>query len=428
MISTIDEGPIGNRFKGLPADAAGLSLDELAAQHRSLFDGRFSWPAMTLRLSAVEHNAALMSRYVHSHNLHIAPHLKTSMSPRLAMIAEAAGIWGVTVANAHQARVFMAAGATSIFLANELLEERFAADISAWQDAPGRDFICYVDSLDGVDMLDRHAAAGLDVVVELGHPGGRAGVRNLADMERIAQAVQQSQRLRLRGVAGYEGSVAHGRDDESLAAVRSFLNVFAAAIRRIAPLCIAGRPQIVSAGGSLYFDCVAEVLSPDRFPDLDVQTIIRSGAYLTHDSEFYSVRSPLDGDLVADIDERLIAGIRVWGQVLSRPEPSLLIVGAGRRDVNSDCGLPMPDVLVRQEASAAGASRPGPAMRDVSDWRVVELNDQHAFIEVPAHDPARPGELVSLKASHPCTLHQRWAAPLLIDDDNRVVDIARSYF
>lgn len=436
MITTFDDERIGFHFKGLPADAADLTFAELSGQRRHLLTGGFSWPAMTLRQSAVEHNAALMARYVHEHDLQIAPHLKTSMSPRLAMIAEAAGTWGVTVANPFQAQVFMAAGAESIFLANELVEADFARRISAWQQGDGRRFVCYVDSLRGVQILDENAADGLDVVIEIGHSGGRAGVRDLADAATIARAVAESKNLRLRGVGGYEGSVAHGRSKGDIKAVRNYLGIVAEALRLTEQYCAEGLPVIASAGGSLYFDCVADVLAPANFPDLDVVTIIRSGAYLTHDSDFYARRSPLDGDSRRQAEapaenpaagsapahpdaDRLLPSIEVWAQVLSRPEPGLIIAGAGRRDVNTDSGLPLPRRLV-----PAGGSQ----FRDVSEWNVFQLNDQHAFIEVPDDDPAQPGDLVTLAISHPCTLHQRWSAPLLIDDEDHVIGIARSYF
>ncbi|HET7415674.1 MAG TPA: alanine racemase [Arthrobacter sp.] len=419
MITTFDDERIGFRFKGLPADAADLTLGEFAGQQRPILSGGFSWPAMTLRLSAVEHNADLMARYVKSHNLQIAPHLKTSMSPALAAIAEGAGIWGVTVANPFQARVFMAAGAQSIFLANEVLEPAFVRDISAWQARGDRRFICYVDSPRGVQILDQYAVDGLDVVIEIGHSGGRAGVRSLEDAANVAKAVRRSKHLHLRGVGGYEGSVSHGRTTEDVAAVRKYLGTMAEALRIIAADCASGAPLIASAGGSLYFDCVADVLGPENFDELDVLTIIRSGAYLTHDSDFYARRSPLDSGRNESVGQ-LLPSIEVWAQILSRPEPGLIIAGAGRRDVNSDSGLPLPRKAIPFNDEAG--------QRDVSNWNVFELNDQHAFIQVPDDDPAQPGDLVTLAISHPCTLHQRWSAPLLIDDDDRVVGIARSYF
>ena len=431
MITTTNDEWIGHQFKGLPADAAELTLAQLAQERRPLFTGGFSWPAMTIRLTAVEHNAALMADYVRSHGLQIAPHLKTSMSPRLAIIAEANGIWGVTVATPFQARVFMGAGADSIFLANELVERDFARQVSAWQRQQGRRFLCYVDSVRGVEILDQHAVDGLDVVIELGHKGGRAGVRTLTEVSAVARAVKGSRNLRLRGVGGYEGSVSHERDAGGMRAVRNYLRTLADAVRLAAPDCVPDLPIVVSAGGSLYFDCVAEILAPEQFPELDVTTIIRSGAYLTHDSNFYARRSPLDGDLhqnEADTEsvtpadrapDRLLPSIEVWGQVLSRPEATLVIVGAGRRDVNTDSGLPMPTRAVSSSETDS---------RLLRDWSLHQLNDQHAFIEVPAEDPARPGDLVALAISHPCTLHQRWSAPLLLDDEDRVVDIARSYF
>ena len=40
--------------------------------------------------------------------------------------------------------------------------------------------------------------------------------------------------------------------------------------------------------------------------------------------------------------------LELWAQVLSRPEPGLALLGAGRRDVGFDKGLPVPLRIVRR--------------------------------------------------------------------------------
>jgi D-serine deaminase-like pyridoxal phosphate-dependent protein len=40
----------------------------------------------------------------------------------------------------------------------------------------------------------------------------------------------------------------------------------------------------------------------------------------------------------------------------------------------------------------------------------------------------RPGELVRLGISHPCTAFDRWPAIPVVDDDYRVVDLYHTYF
>ena len=77
------EERVDHRFKGLPPDADGLTVGELAAQRRNLFTGGFTTPVLALSAERLEHNLALMETYAARHGLAFAPHGKTSMAPQL---------------------------------------------------------------------------------------------------------------------------------------------------------------------------------------------------------------------------------------------------------------------------------------------------------------------------------------------------------
>src|SRR5215218_6140302 len=113
---------VDHRFKGLPPDAEGLTVGELAAQRRSLFTGGFTTPVLALSAERVEHNLALLEAYTERHGLSFAPHGKTSMAPQLFARQLALGAWGVTAAVPHQVRVYRAFGIERIFLANEVVD------------------------------------------------------------------------------------------------------------------------------------------------------------------------------------------------------------------------------------------------------------------------------------------------------------------
>src|SRR5690625_5602370 len=76
-------------------------------------------------------------------------------------------------------------------------------------------------------MHEALTAAGaqeqLSVIVELGAQDGRTGVRTLEDGLEIARAISASPALRLAGVGGYEGALAHDAQPDSLHRVRAFL-------------------------------------------------------------------------------------------------------------------------------------------------------------------------------------------------------------
>ena len=94
-----------------------------------------------------------------------------------------------------------------------------------------------------------------------------------------------------------------------------------------------------------------------------------------------------------------LPAIEVFSQVLSRPEPELALLDAGRRDLSLDAGLPRP--LSR---GRIGQDRsPAPEW-----WRVTSLMDHHAFLTLRAEDDLSPGDYVALGISHPCTTLDKW--------------------
>jgi D-serine dehydratase len=56
------------------------------------------------------------------------------------------------------------------------------------------------------------------------------------------------------------------------------------------------------------------------------------------------------------------------------------------------------------------------------------MNDQHAYLETPAHSELKVGDRVGFGIAHPCTTFDRWPVMMMIDDDYRVVDAIRTFF
>ncbi len=59
---------------------------------------------------------------------------------------------------------------------------------------------------------------------------------------------------------------------------------------------------------------------------------------------------------------------------------------------------------------------------------VGRLNDQHAYLAIPADDPLEPGDLLSCGVSHPCLAFDKWPLIPLVDDDYDVKEAIRTYF
>jgi D-serine deaminase-like pyridoxal phosphate-dependent protein len=386
-------------------------------------DPTFTWPSLTLDEAALDHNIATVAGAFAGAGVEHAPHVKTHMSRQIWERQVAAGAWGATVATPAQLRTTLGWGVPGagrrVFLANELVDPRDIAWLrSALADGAADEVWVYVDSGRGVDLLAAGFAgaapevtARLGVLVELGVPGGRTGVRAVSDAVVLAVRVNDAG-LRLAGVAGYEGPVAGGTSDEELAAVGRWCDDLRAVGAQIGGLV--GGPTVLSAGGSAFADVVTRHLTVPvkdaAGADVPTRVVLRSGAYVTHDHGHYLRADPWTR-LGA---EPLRPAITVWASVLSAPEPGLVICGMGRRDVSFDIDLPTP--LVVRSADAAG--RLGEA-RPLEGARVTALNDQHAYLAVdPAAERAlEAGDVVGFGISHPCTTLDKYRTAFVTRGD-----------
>lgn len=408
---------VDHRFKGLPPDAAGLTVGELAAERRNLFTGGFATPVLALSAERLAHNLALMETYAARHGLAFAPHGKTSMAPQLFARQIEHGAWGITVAAPHQVWVAREFGIERIFLANELVDaaalRRIAAELAA---DPDFRLITYVDSVRGVQLMDAAltgAARPLDVVVELAAgEGARTGARTEAECAEIAAAVAATGTLRLVGVAGYEGEVPKA-DPERVAAYLRRLTALAAALDA-GGLFEEADEIVVSAGGSAWFDTVAEVFA--EVPELSrpVLKLLRSGAYISHDDGHYRRITPFNR---VPEEGALEPAFRLWAQVVSRPEPGQAFVNAGKRDAAYDLDKPEAQVVRRD-----GTERPATGVT------VTALSDQHMWLATTPEADVMVGDWIGFGLSHPCTSFDKWQLIPVAEADGTVVQYVRTFF
>jgi len=420
-LAALAEERIDWRFKGIPDAAWGSTVGEYAATRPRLAE--FGTPLLTLDEGALAANLAAMSGYCEDAGIALCPHGKTTMAPALWHRQLEAGAWGITLANPAQLRVARAFGLSRLLLANELVDPAAIRWLSAELDAdPGFEFACWVDSPRAVRSLDavlreRGANRPVDVFVEFGGAGGRTGVRGLDDALELARTVSATSTLRLIGVSGYEGALAHDTTAPELEAVDGYLRRFVQLHDRVAAAGLyhpSADEVYLSAGGSAYFDQVADVLGARAEPG--VKVLLRAGAYLVHDDGHYRAASAFSRGL----GRPLTSAMHGWARVLSRPEPGLALLDGGKRDFPYDDGLPEPQRLLGgPDGGLAGAS-------------VSQLADQHTFMRLDPGTALEAGDVVRLGLSHPCTAFDKWTLIPVLDDasgpDPVVVDLIRTFF
>lgn len=369
----------------------------------------FATPIATIAGERMTANIGAMARWCAQRGLSLSPHGKTTMAPAIWRRQLDAGAWAITVATSAQLRIARMAGIPRVLVANEIVDPLVLRWLYAELEAdPEWHVICWVDSLAGVEAMSAQhdgSSRPIDVCVEIGAIDARAGARSLAEARAVAEAARSASAVRLVGLSGYEGVVTEGADASDLAEVDAYLEQLVDVHHGLSDL-YEGDEVVLSAGGSAYFDLVEARLGPLAVTTHGggTRVVLRPGVYVVHDDGLYEHIAPHSrGE-----GPELVAALHVWGRVLSRPQPELVLVDVGRRDISADVGMPVAQRVQRDgdwlpDSTLAGAS-------------VFELNDQHAFLRVATESPIAVGDVVRFGLSHPCTTFDKWSAIPVIDD------------
>jgi D-serine dehydratase len=423
-VEALDEQQLDCTFKGVPLGET-VTLSELGNRGWNVAGGDLALPVTTLRDSALSHNIEVMAAYARRHGVLLAPHGKTSMCPQLFRRQLDAGAWAITAGTPSQVAIMRRFGIPRILMANQLVEAQALRWVAEELRDDAFDFLCLVDSPRTValmdDALDGHGSGRrLDVLVEVGVHGGRTGARSRDDAVATAKAIVGSRNLQLAGVEAYEGLAARGRSDAELEAVDALLDQVRSLVVDLWDRgWFAGRTPVVTAGGSIYFDRVVERLGDWSVTGVPAHVVLRSGCYVSHDAGRYHRLSPLGGAREQSDDLALRDALDAWAVVLSRPEPTLVVLGAGKRDVPYDVDLPVPQDLYPRSGSVV-------PLQDRAS--VTGLMDQHAFMRVDAELTIEPGDIVSLGLSHPCGAFEKSPLMPLVADDGTVVGGVLTFF
>jgi D-serine dehydratase len=462
-MNTSAHARLDGRTKGLPAGTPPLSRDDIARAGWNVLREDLPLPLAVLKESSLAHNAQWMNAFRAMTGVEIAPHGKTSMSPELYARQLADGAWGITVATVQQLRVCREHGIRRVVLANQLVGRqaiRYVRDELARD--PQFEFCCLVDSVAGVELLLKSGKSGpgsnfangnsdpagpaakfepgpsrslgpshpagpsrpIDVLLECGAIGARTGCRTLDQALAVARRVAAAKPyLRLIGIEGFEGAIHGATPAETEARIAAFV----AFIGEVAAACSAENlidadPIILSAGGSAYFDIVTKL--PREFNGRRAQVLIRSGCYLTHDSDSYAKAAARMRERmpeIAALGPGLRDALEVWSYVQSLPEPGLAILTMGKRDVSYDQHLPFPRLAFRPGADAVPRALP-------DGYAITALNDQHAFMKIPPNAGLHVGDMIGCTIAHPCTTFDKWRFMVIVDDDYNVIDSITTFF
>lgn len=407
--------------KGLGDVAHEPGIQDVSSLGWNLLAESVSLPVAVLSEARLAHNLEWMKRFISAYGLKLAPHGKTTMSPALFHRQMDYGAWGITLATAPQVQAAYAYGIRRILMANQLVGLANMAIIARLLRDPEFQFYVIVDSPANVSALGRYfseATQRVNILLELGVPGGRTGVRNPADMEAVLTEIAAwPDSLVLAGVEVYEGVL------KEEAPIRAFLQQAVGVLRNLeARQLLTCETAILTGAGSAWFDLVAE-----EWADIDIgrplDIVLRPGCYLTHDVGIYKAaeaRIHASNPVARTMQSSLLPALQLWAYVVSMPEPGLAILGLGKRDAAFDAGLPIPQLHYRPGA-------PAPVNIE-GEWQLTAMMDQHAFMRTPRDVDLLVGDIVVLDISHPCLTFDKWRQLLVVDNNYAVVDAVETFF
>lgn len=377
-------------------------------------------PAAVIKKAALENNIQWMQRYADTRGVSLAPHGKTTMTPWIFQQQQKAGAWAVGVGSAWQASIAMASGVKRVLMVNQLVGKANMQLVSSLKNEyQGVDYLCCVDSVANAKTLSAFFSTQgqtLDILIELGVPGGRCGCRTAEQALALAEEISGLPSLRLRGLELYEG-VLHGENPQPK--VEALLRDAAELACRLEHY-VEGE-FILTGAGSVWYDVVCNVWLEAKKP-ADCRVVIRPGCYITHDAGIYQEAQDelMARDKVAcDLGGDLVSALELVAMVQSVPESDRAIVNFGKRDSAFDAGLPQPVAHYRQTKALAN---PAQAITTTG------IMDQHAMLKLEQGTDVQVGDILVFSTSHPCLTFDKWKALHLVDENYNVLETLETAF
>ena len=342
-------------------------------------------PALTVELGVVQRNIAEMARRIETLPAALRPHAKIHKSPAFGRMQVEAGAIGLSTATVWEASAMVDAGLDAILVCNQVVGPVKAAELA--RIAGLAEVLVLVESAHSVDELGEaatRAGSEIGVTVELDVGLHRCGVRTVAAAADLAERVERTAGLRLRGAFGYEGHCMLEPDRELR--IQKAKTANGELLELVDELDRRGlSTEIVGAGGLGTWDITG---ANERI------TEIHAGSYIFMDA--------FHNRLVEGFDPALT----VLSTVISR-DGDVAVLDCGRKSLGLDRALPE---LV---------SLPGEIRVEHGEH---SLHEEHTSVLLHDEGEAEVGATVRVMPGYAPTTVNLFGCYFVVEDD-RVADV-----
>jgi D-serine deaminase-like pyridoxal phosphate-dependent protein len=278
-------------------------------------------PALWVDLGRLERNLKQMAGELSALGVNWRPHIKGIKVPAIAHKLVGAGAIGVTCGKLGEAEVMAAAGIRDILVANQVVGSQKVARLAAIQ--RHADVKSAVDCDENVQEIGRAAEAiGVEVgvVIEINSGMNRAGVLPGQPVLELAQLIEKTPGVKLRGLMTWEGhNLSFSDRAEKEAGIRGSIGQLLASADECRR---AGIPvEIVSGGGSGTYMVTARIKG---------MTEVQAGGAIFCDQSYQQWGVALEPSLF------------LRARVTSRPAPDRLICDTGFKTQTRGFNPPKP--------------------------------------------------------------------------------------
>lgn len=325
-------------------------------------------PFVLIDGATVERNINRMADYSRTHGIYLRPHIKTHKSLRIAELQLRAGAVGLTVAKPGEASVMLQLRAEVLIAYPSIT----SASLQVVRKVLAKnEILVALDSWEAIERLesavpldDRPAGVLVDIDIGL----HRTGVQSVAESVRLAQRIEQSNRLRLDGIFCYPGHIwkTTAAQADALQAAADIIREHLDAWRQH------GLAARIVSGGS-----TPTAYQSHLMPGV---TEIRPGTYVFNDMN--TVRG--------GFCELTDCAARIVTSVISNAVPNQIVIDAGSKALAADRCVPAPD-------SGYGH------VIELPDAKVTQLSEEHGQVDVSrCGSRPRVGDRLTVIPNHVC--------------------------
>lgn len=354
-------------------------------------------PALILDRAVLDRNIAAMAGRFEGTGVRLRPHLKTSKSAEVARRATAGQFGGITVSTLAEARYFAANGFSDITYAVGLVPSKMAALAELM--AAGADITVLTDDLGAARAIADEAArlgATFEVLIEIDSGAHRAGVLPEADaVVEIGRVLDAGPSTALAGVLTHAGHSYHAGGVAGIKAIAEQERL--AVVEAAAQLAEAGLPcPTVSAGST------PTAVHGESFEGL---TEFRPGVYMFFDLDQAGIGACVPEDVAVSVLASVIGHQRAHGRINIDAGSLALSQDASANEFLDATGFGW-------VMEAAGSSR-------IGELFVEGVNQEHGMVTGKAvpFDALPVGSRVRILPNHACITAAAYDKYFVIDSN-----------